>query len=157
MENGAIRLTVLLFVGFLFLEIGLTGRLGSILASCIDPANMEAKNDTSNASNTTSSPSIKTSVQTSIASVFGPYAAAATQIANAESGFNPNAVNPISIQGSNATGIFQILYPGTWNTTSYASGNPKDAVTNIKAAYEIFKRDGNSWREWATAPGLGLK
>jgi hypothetical protein len=87
-----------------------------------------------------------------ITAVFGAYAPGAINIARCESGFDPNSRNVIAIGGSHASGVFQILYPSTWNTTSYKSYSPYDADANIHAAYEIFHRDGNSWREWACKP-----
>lgn len=39
-ENSAARLGVMLFVGFLAVQIGLSGRLGSLLAVLIDPASL---------------------------------------------------------------------------------------------------------------------
>lgn len=88
--------------------------------------------------------------------MFGPYSSAAKAIAMAESSMNPQAYNAISVDGSHAEGLFQILYPSTWNTTRQASQSPYDAKANIAAAYEIFLRDGYSWREWETASTLGL-
>ena len=87
-----------------------------------------------------------------ITAVFGAYAPGAINIARCESGFDPNARNVIAIGGSHASGVFQILYPSTWNGTSYKSYSPYDADANIHAAYEIFRRDGYSWREWACKP-----
>lgn len=87
-----------------------------------------------------------------ITAVFGSYAPGAINVARCESGFDPNSRNVIAIGGSHASGVFQILYPSTWNTTSYASYSPYDADANIHAAYEIFRRDGYSWREWACKP-----
>lgn len=87
-----------------------------------------------------------------INAVFGQYAPGALNIARCESGYNPNAVNSYPIGNSHASGVFQILYPSTWNTTSYAAYSPFDYAKNIRAAYEIFHRDGNSWREWACKP-----
>ncbi len=87
-----------------------------------------------------------------IKSVFGSYADAAIAVARCESGLNPSAVNPTSIGGSHATGLFQILYPSTWRTTSQANNSPYDATANTKAAYEIFKRDGYNWHEWVCQP-----
>jgi hypothetical protein len=146
--------------------------LGSLLGAIIDPANMQENNfgggaggsfDTSasagSAQYSTVSSSSNTSMDTitnQIQQVFGPYASQAQQIVKAESSFNPNAYNSISVGGSHAEGLFQILYPSTWNTTSQAKQNPYNSLANIKAAYEIFVRDGFSWREWATATSLGL-
>ena len=87
-----------------------------------------------------------------IQSVFGSYANAAITVATCESGLNPSAVNPTPIQGSHATGLFQILYPSTWDTTSQAGNSPYDATANTKAAYQIFKRDGYNWHEWSCKP-----
>lgn len=87
-----------------------------------------------------------------INAVFGQYAPGALNVAKCESGYDPNAVNSYPIGNSHASGVFQILYPSTWNTTSYAAYSPFDYDKNIRAAYEIFHRDGNSWREWACKP-----
>jgi hypothetical protein len=84
--------------------------------------------------------------------VFGADAPAALRIAMCESSLNPNAVNSTAIGGSHAEGLFQILYPSTWNTTSQAGNSPFDAMANTIAAHEIFIRDGHSWREWACQP-----
>ena len=53
---------------------------------------------------------------------------------------------------SHASGVFQILYPSTWDGTSYAAQSPFDYNANIHAAFEIFSRDGYSWREWECKP-----
>lgn len=87
-----------------------------------------------------------------IQQVFGSYAQGALNIAHCESGFDPNARNTIAIMGSHASGVFQILYPITWNSTSQSGSSPFDYTANIHAAYEIFHRDGNTWREWACRP-----
>lgn len=85
-----------------------------------------------------------------IRAVFGPaYAQGALNIARCESGYDPNAWNGIAILGSHASGVFQILYPITWNGTSERAHSPYEYHPNILAAHEIFVRDGNSWREWA--------
>lgn len=83
-----------------------------------------------------------------IEETFGPYAPAAMRIARCESGLNPNAYNPQPVLGSHAMGVFQILYPSTWNTTPQSASSPYNARANISAAHAIFARDGFSWREW---------
>lgn len=88
------------------------------------------------------------SVASMIYQVFGPYASQALSIARCESGLNPNAYNPISIGGSHAAGVFQILYPSTWGSTPQAGGSPYNAWTNILAAHAIFVRDGYNFHEW---------
>jgi len=92
------------------------------------------------------------SVQAIINQVFGPYGPAAIRVATCESGLNPNAYNPVSVAGSHAEGLFQILVPSTWRTTSQANRSPYDAWANTLAAHEIFVRDGYSWREWGCKP-----
>ncbi|WIG59445.1 MAG: hypothetical protein OJF49_002192 [Ktedonobacterales bacterium] len=94
----------------------------------------------------------KQAVVNEIVAVFGSYSQGALNIARCESGYDPNARNSYPIGNSHAEGVFQILYPSTWNTTSYASYSPYDYVANIHAAYQIFKRDGYSWREWECKP-----
>jgi LysM repeat protein len=100
----------------------------------------------------TSTQSSSTSIEGMIDQVFGPYAAGAKHVAMCESTMNPSATNTISIGGSHAAGIFQILYPSTWYTTKQAANSPYNASANIHAAYEIFARDGYSWREWVCQP-----
>lgn len=87
------------------------------------------------------------SVQGEIAAVFGPYANAALAVARCESGYNPSAKNA----SSSASGVFQFL-SSTWQTTSYAGYSPFNAWANIHAAYQVFSRDGHSWREWQCQP-----
>jgi transglycosylase-like protein with SLT domain len=87
-----------------------------------------------------------------IRSVFGPYGNQALAVAKCESGLNPGARNSISIGGAHAAGLFQILDTSTWYSTSYRNASPYNASANIHAAYEIFHRDGNSWREWSCRP-----
>ena len=87
-----------------------------------------------------------------INSTFGKYAWSASRIARCESGFDPNARNTIAVyyNGRNlghAMGVFQIV-DATWASTSYAKYSPYNAWANIHAAYEIFQRDGYTWREW---------
>jgi hypothetical protein len=87
-----------------------------------------------------------------IQAVFGQYSAGALNIARCESEYDPNAWNPTPVLGSHASGVFQILYPITWNGTPYRGYSPYNSWANIRAAYEIFKRDGYSWREWQCRP-----
>jgi hypothetical protein len=97
-------------------------------------------------------PASKGSVVSIIQSVFGNYSSDAIAVATCESSLNPSAQNHTSIGGSYASGLFQILYPSTWNTTAQRAKSPFDAQANTQAAYEIFKRDGYSWREWSCKP-----
>jgi hypothetical protein len=87
-----------------------------------------------------------------IVAVFGSYAQGAINVARCESDFDPNARNPYAIGNSHAEGVFQILYPSTWDSTSYSGYSPYNYDANIRAAYQIFARDGHTWREWACQP-----
>ncbi|WIG57368.1 MAG: hypothetical protein OJF49_000112 [Ktedonobacterales bacterium] len=87
------------------------------------------------------------SVQSEIRAVFGGYAGAALRVAACESGFSATAYN----RWSGASGVFQFLR-STWNTTAYAGYSPFNAWANIHAAYQVFARDGFSWREWTCKP-----
>lgn len=87
-----------------------------------------------------------------IRQIFGPHAPAALRVARCESGLNTQAYNPITISGSHATGVFQILYPSTWRGTSQAARSPYNPIANIVAAHDIFVHDGYSWRAWACRP-----
>jgi len=91
-------------------------------------------------------------VQSIINNVFGADAPAAKRVAMCESSNNPNAVNPTIIGNSRAEGLFQILAPSTWYTTSQAGSSPFNATANTIAAHDIFVRDGHSWREWGCQP-----
>jgi hypothetical protein len=91
-------------------------------------------------------------IMNEISAVFGLYAQGALNVARCESGYDPNAWNPYAIGNSHASGVFQILYPSTWNGTGYAAYSPFNADANIHAAYQMFQRDGYSWREWACQP-----
>lgn len=79
--------------------------------------------------------------------VFGAYGDGAVRVAMCESSLNPNAYNGVL----GAAGLFQII-PGTFASTSYAGQSVYDPAVNIKAAHEIFVRDGYSWSEWACKP-----
>jgi len=103
-------------------------------------------------SSTASAQSTPASPKSIINDVFGSDAPSATHIAMCESTLNPYAVNSTPIGGSHAKGLFQILYPSTWSTTSQTGMSPFDAKANAIAAHEIFVRDGHSWREWACRP-----
>jgi hypothetical protein len=94
----------------------------------------------------------QTVIVNEIKALFGSYATGALNIARCESGYDPNARNPFPVGNSHAMGVFQILFPSTWSGTSYWRYSPYDYDKNIHAAYEIFKRDGYSWREWECKP-----
>jgi LysM repeat protein len=94
-----------------------------------------------------SAQNVSGSIPQMIYQVFGPYGAQALSVAECESSLNPNATN----SSSGAAGLFQFL-PSTWATTSQAGNSPYNALANIRAAYEVFARDGFTWREWSCQP-----
>ncbi len=107
---------------------------------------------TTGTTTTSGTTSQSNSVAGMIYQVFGSYGAGAVNVATCESGLNPDAYNPTSIGGSHAAGVFQILYPSTWDGTPEAGSSPYNASANIQAAHAIFVRDGYSWREWTCQP-----
>ncbi|GHO45619.1 transglycosylase SLT domain-containing protein [Ktedonospora formicarum] len=131
---------------YLLIKLGLGSMLGLMLMGAmlgLGTRTASAKEHTSAA---------PTDVVSMIREVFGPYSGQAINIARCESQFNPGATNSTPIGGSHAAGVFQILYPSTWNGTPMAGSSPYDAYANIKAAYHIFQRDGYSWYEWQCQP-----
>ncbi|GCE30716.1 hypothetical protein KDA_62000 [Dictyobacter alpinus] len=97
---------------------------------------------------TTHAASNETYMVNIIRGVFGGYSNQAIRIAQCESTMNPNARNVTPIGGSYASGLFQILYPSTWRGTSQAAQSPFNPQANTRAAYELFSRDGHTWRQW---------
>jgi hypothetical protein len=87
-----------------------------------------------------------------IQKVFKGYSSQALRVAQCESGVNPFAINPMWIGNSRATGLFQIMYPSTWMSTSERGNSPYDVGANTRAAFELFKRSGYTWRLWVCKP-----
>ncbi|GHO94212.1 hypothetical protein KSF_042600 [Reticulibacter mediterranei] len=129
-------------------KLGLAVVLGVALLGVMVNTNAQQ----AHASTLSSSSASAAEVTGMINQVFGPDAPGALRVAQCESGLNPNAVNSMYIGNSRATGVFQILYPSTWYSTSQASASPYDAYANVRAAHDIFVRDGHSWREWVCQP-----
>lgn len=71
-------------------------------------------------------------------------------VAGCETGwtFDPKTKN----RSSSASGLFQFLYPSTWNRTPYASESVWSPYANALAAAWLWKHDGKSWREWVCKP-----
>lgn len=101
----------------------------------------------STTSSSATSGQVSGSYNSMIDQVFGSYGAQAVNVAMCESSMNPNAYNGVL----GAAGLFQII-PSTWASTSYAGQSVYNASANIRAAYQIFARDGYSWREWSCKP-----
>jgi len=132
----------------LIVKLGLASiLLVALLGAVIGTSTPRASADTATAHNYSTS-----QVSSIITQVFGSYASGAIRVARCESGLNAYAVNPYYIGGSRAIGVFQILYPSTWYGTSQAGASPYDAYANVRAAHDIFVRDGHSWREWSCQP-----
>ena len=136
-------------VSFFYGNLGKIVLIAVLGAAFFGAANLAQVVHRAHAQNTAPSASYVNSI---IQNVFGEYAAGAINVALCESSENPNAVNPTPVGGSYAEGLFQILYPSTWYTTSQANNSPLDATANTVSAHEIFVRDGYSWREWACKP-----
>lgn len=128
----------------LVVKLSLSLILGVALLGAVNTTTPQAHAATQSAS--------ASQVSSIISNVFGPYAPSALRVAQCESGLNPSAVNPMPIGNSHAVGVFQILYPSTWYGTSQAGASPYDAYANVRAAHDIFVRDGYSWREWQCQP-----
>jgi hypothetical protein len=67
----------------------------------------------------------------------------ATQVAECESGLNPDAVSP-----GGHLGLFQISM--RWHSHRPGMDNPLDALSNSLAAEDIWKEQG--WAPWSCAP-----
>jgi hypothetical protein len=48
-------------------------------------------------------------------------------------------------------GLFQIM-PRTWRGTRMRNQSRANPMANITGAWEIFSRDGYSWRQWTCKP-----
>ena len=139
----------------IFGKIGLVGMLSLLLAGVIFSLNVAQAQANPHMSPNANQAADQLSADEvgMIYQIFGSsYGAGAVRVAMCESGLNSTAYNPMSIMGSHAMGLFQILYPSTWESTSQAGSSPYSARANIRAAHEIFVRDGYSWREWMCRP-----
>lgn len=67
------------------------------------------------------------------------------QVARYESTFNPKAVGYASNGSYQFLGLFQILYPGTWNAHG-CTGDIYSAVDNTLCAFKIQRASG--WYQW---------
>lgn len=76
-------------------------------------------------------------------------AKAAACVALAESSGNPSAVSANPDGGQNV-GLMQLDTPGGVGA-GYTVSQLKNPATNMAVAYQGWKRDGNSFKEWATA------
>jgi len=159
-QTASIKSIFGFLIGILLIIAGLSGRPGSMLAAVITTESLDdtsAENDSSSSSTDFSAISVGSNeVVNYIQLIFGPYAGQALQVAKCESNYDAKAYNSQAVLNSHASGVFQILYHATWSTTSFKNRSPMDYKANIEAAYEIFRRDGFSWRQWQCKPGVAM-
>lgn len=155
MESDAGKLLLMSFLGFLAIEVGISGHLGSILGAIIDPANMTSQDfgggaggsfaDTSY--NVPSSGTLTASQIKQVAQKAGftaDQAVVATAIALAESGGRTNATNTDS-NGTVDRGLWQINSVHQQFTASKLF----DPLYNAQAAYQV-SNSGTNWLPWVT-------
>lgn len=155
MDKSGGRLLLMAIVGWLLIEVGLTGRLGSLLASYIDPSALQ-DNQTSSGSAATGLINVAglpttgtlTPKQIGLYAINAGFGATSLQIAIAialaESGGNIGATHRNS-DGTTDYGVWQI-------NSSHASYVPAQLLTpayNASAAYNISGA-GSNWNPWAT-------
>lgn len=87
---------------------------------------------------------------------FGQWTCQAMAVIDCESHWNPTAWNTTYWYGGHASGVFQIIYPTTWQQTWVGQVHPtqQDAFNpalNIQAAWVLFSTT-HDWRLWACQP-----
>lgn len=150
---SAIKLAWFSFLGLLFLVIGLTGKLGSILGAVIDPANMVDRSG--GGSNAGATPNNQPVGSVLTASQISSYASGAgfrgqaiqiaVAIALAESGGRVAATHT-DTDGSVDRGLWQINSVHSEYNASQLLSSP---AYNAKAAYNI-SNGGINWYPWTT-------
>ena len=93
----------------------------------------------------------RSAIITEIDTVFAGASGQAIAVARCESGINTNVREP----RFGEEGVFQFML-ATWNETPYRSYSRYNAWANIHAAYWLYERDGDSWREWTCGRLLGF-
>jgi hypothetical protein len=148
--NG-VKLGFMLLIGFLLIEVGLTGRLGSILGAILTPDAMQASGNASgNASSSTGATLSARQIAAYAKSVglSGQALILAVAIALAESGGNPAAHNP-----GNGTTDIEDSY-GLWQINilahpEYSASKLTDPHYNAQAMFTI-SRGGSDWTSWGS-------
>ncbi len=150
----AAKLFALIFVGYLAIEVGLSGKLGSILGCVIDPSALQEGATTSTTPTTlsyitSSTPTSGVLTPTQIkqyaqaAGFTGQNLTLAVAIALAESGGNTSATDYDS-NGSVDRGLWQINSVHT----QFAASQLFQPLYNAKAAYQIS--GGSNFNPWVT-------
>ena len=153
MGNG-IKLGLMVLVGFMLIEIGLTGKLGSILAAILVPDYMQSNSATGGGGGATFGYTGGTLTAAQIAQVArsaglsGQAVAYAVAIALAESGGNPKAHNP-----GNGTTDIEDSY-GLWQINilahpEYTAQKLYDPAGNALAMF-LISSSGTNWNAWGT-------
>lgn len=146
--DGA-RLALMLFAGLLLIQSGVTGKLGSMIAAIIDPANMQEHPSDSVSVNTNGLPTSGTLTavqigQYALSAGFTDALPTAIAIALAESGGNIQATHQDS-DGSTDYGLWQINSVHS----SYSTSKLLTPGYNAQAAYQISSA-GTNWYPWST-------
>lgn len=149
-DNSGGRLGLMAFAGFLLFEIGVTGKLGSILASVIDPGSLvETPSGGSGTGLITGLPTVGTLTAAQIAgyAINAGFPASSIQIATAialaESSGNTQATN-YDTNGTVDLGLWQIN-----SIHGYDSTKLLQPAYNAQAAYDISS-GGVNWNPWST-------
>lgn len=150
---SGVKLAWMGFIAFLFLMIGLTGKLGSLLGAVIDPANMADRSGGGSASGAVPMNQAVGTILTSDqirsyatgAGFSGQAATIAVAIALAESGGRVGATHS-NTDGSVDRGLWQINSVHSEYNASQLLTNP---AYNAKAAYNI-SNGGTNWYPWTT-------
>ena len=146
------KLAAMAFAGFVFILIAVTGKLGSVLAAVIDPANMNESGQFGNVPSGTPPPPSQGGTLTpsqiayyaSRAGFKGQNLIISIAVALAESGGSVAAINTSNANGTVDRGLWQINSVHTQFTTSKLF----DPAYNAYAAFQIS--GGSNWFPWAT-------
>lgn len=155
--NG-VKLVAMIFIGFLLIMVGVTGKLGSFLASVIDPASLQEGQQQQNNSlfsfQTNGSTPPQTTTGTLTPQQIGFYASRAgftgqnlviaIAVALAESGGSVGAINTGNSNGSTDRGLWQINSVHT----QFQQNRLFDPSYNAFAAFQIS--GGHNWFPWAS-------
>lgn len=153
---SGIKLAAMAVLGFVLIMIAATGKLGSLLASVIDPASLQEGQQQPSSSTfafqpgggTPPSGAILTPAQigfyASRAGFTSQNLVIAIAVAMAESGGDPNAINTTNTNGSIDRGLWQINSVHKQFQTSRLF----DPAYNAFAAFQIS--GGSNWFPWAS-------
>lgn len=153
---SGIKLAAMIFIGFLLIMVGVTGKLGSFLASVIDPASLQEGQQQQNATfgfkpGGTPPPTSGTLTPAQIGfyasrvGVTGQNLIISIAIALAESGGSIGAINTSNANGSTDRGLWQINSVHS----QYQANRLFDPAYNAKAMWEISS-GGTNWFPWST-------